>query len=60
MKRMGFFRSCGCALEKSGTPIGDLDMLIAATAKRCDYILVINSTDHFRRVPGLKVENWMK
>ena len=49
-----------CALEKSGTPIGDLDMLIAATAKQGDYILVSNNTDHFRRVPGLKVENWAK
>ena len=49
-----------CALEKSGTPIGDLDMLIAATAKQGDYILVTNNTDHFRRVPGLKVENWVK
>ena len=49
-----------CALEKSGTPIGDLDMLIAATAKQGDYTLVTNNTEHFRRVPGLKVENWVK
>ena len=41
-------------------PAGNLDMLIAAIAKQSDYILVTNNTDHFRRVHGLKVENWVK
>lgn len=49
-----------CALEKSRTPIGDLDMLIAAAAKQGDYVLVTNNTDHFKRVPGLRVENWVR
>lgn len=49
-----------CALENAGTPIGDLDMLIAAVAKQGDYVLVTNNTDHFKRVPGLRVENWVR
>lgn len=49
-----------CELEKAGTPIGDLDMLIAAAAKQGDYVLVTNNTDHFKRVPGLRVENWIR
>ncbi len=49
-----------CELEKAGTPIGDLDMLIAAAAKQGDYVLVTNNTDHFKRVPGLRVENWVR
>ena len=44
-------------LEK-GTPIGPMDMLIAAHAKAEDLILVTNNVREFERVPGLQVENW--
>ena len=46
-------------LEKAGTPIGPLDTLIAAHALNQDYILVTNNEKEFKRVEGLKVENWM-
>jgi len=46
-------------LEKAGTPIGPLDTLIAAHALSQDYILVTNNEKEFKRVEGLKVENWM-
>jgi tRNA(fMet)-specific endonuclease VapC len=45
-------------LERSGQVIGDLDMLIAAHALANDLVLVTNNEREFRRVPGLKVENW--
>src|SRR5580698_9320796 len=45
-------------LEKSGTPIGPLDTLIAAHAKSLNATLVTNNLAEFRRVPGLKVEDW--
>ncbi len=49
-----------CAhLQKSGTPIGIMDMLIAAHAKALDYTLVTNNVREFERVPGLKIENWI-
>ena len=47
-------------LEKSGQKIGDMDMFIAATALEEDLILVTGDTDHFERIPGLRIENWMK
>ena len=47
-------------LEKSGQKIGDMDMFIAATALEEDLILVTGNTDHFERIPGLRIENWMK
>jgi len=47
-------------LEKKGTPIGSLDMLIAAHALSLNSILVTNNESEFRRVPGLIVENWTK
>ena len=45
-------------LEIKGTPIGPLDMLIAAHASSLDYTLVTNNTKEFERVEGLKIENW--
>ncbi len=45
-------------LEKAGTPIGPNDLLIAAHALHQKLILVTRNEDEFKRVPGLKVENW--
>jgi len=47
-------------LEKNGISIGALDMLIAAHALAEDLILVTNNEREFRRVPGLKIENWVE
>lgn len=47
-------------LEKQGSPIGSMDMLIAANALSLNCILVTNNESEFRRVPGLKVENWTR
>ena len=47
-------------LEKQGLRIGDMDMFIAATALEEDLILVTGNVKHFERIPGLKIENWMK
>lgn len=46
------------AVEKSGCPIGPLDLLIAATALRHGLHVVTQNTKEFERVPGLTVENW--
>jgi tRNA(fMet)-specific endonuclease VapC len=45
-------------LEKRGTPIGPMDMLIAAHARSRGLVLVTNNEDEFRRVPRLSIENW--
>ncbi|NCB39023.1 MAG: type II toxin-antitoxin system VapC family toxin [Erysipelotrichia bacterium] len=47
-------------LEKSGSPIGPLDTLIAAQARAAGVCLVTNNEREFNRVPELKVENWCK
>jgi len=46
------------ALERSGTPIGPLDTLIAGTARASGSILVTRNMREFSRVPGLRVEDW--
>ena len=46
-------------LEIQGTPIGSLDMLIAAHALSIESTLVTNNEKEFNRVPSLKIENWV-
>ena len=46
-------------LERKGTPIGAMDMLIAAHALSRDLIVVTNNVKEFSRVEGLKIENWV-
>lgn len=47
-------------LEQRGTPIGSLDTLIAGHALSLNVTLVTNNTKEFRRVTGLKLEDWLK
>lgn len=48
-----------CAyLQKKGTPIGTMDMLIAGHARSKGYAIVTNNVREFERVTGLKIENW--
>ena len=46
-------------LQKSGTPIGNNDLWIAAHAKATGLILVTNNVREFECVSDLKVENWV-
>lgn len=55
----GNYGSARVALERKGTPIGPLDMLIAAHALSLDMTLVTNNEREFRRVVGLRIENWL-
>jgi tRNA(fMet)-specific endonuclease VapC len=47
-------------LEKKGTPIGPLDMMIADHAQSLAYTLVTNNVREFSRVEGLKIKNWIE
>jgi tRNA(fMet)-specific endonuclease VapC len=47
-------------LERAGTLISGNDMLIAAHALATDSILVTDNIKEFSRVPGLKIENWLR
>jgi tRNA(fMet)-specific endonuclease VapC len=46
-------------LHRRGTPIGPLDLLIAAHALVLDATLVTNNEREFKRVPSLRIENWI-
>ena len=46
-------------LEAAGKPIGSNDLLIAAHARATGATIVTANTAEFKRIRGLKVENWL-
>jgi tRNA(fMet)-specific endonuclease VapC len=55
----GEYARIRAVLEKDGSPMGNLDLMIAAQAVAAGVVLV--TRDHvFRRVRGLRVEDWSK
>lgn len=46
------------SVEKKGTPVGAMDLLIASDALSRKLTLVTNNVKHFRGIPQLDVEVW--
>lgn len=46
-------------IEAAGKPIRGNDLWIAAHAVAADLTLVTNNEREFKRVPGLRVQNWV-
>ncbi|MFP4439682.1 MAG: type II toxin-antitoxin system VapC family toxin [Chloroflexaceae bacterium] len=46
-------------LHQRGVLIGDADILIAATALEHGLIMVTNNENHFNRIAGIQLENWL-
>ena len=46
-------------LEKAGTPLAAMDLLIAASALAEGAILITNNEAHFSKVKHLSIENWL-
>ena len=56
-----FYAEIRHELTRSGTPIGEMDMLIAAHAIAADAVLITNNTRHFKRIKlPLMMANWME
>jgi len=45
-------------LYQEGQLVSDADILIAATALKHNLVMVTENANHFRRIPGLSIENW--
>jgi tRNA(fMet)-specific endonuclease VapC len=54
-----FYGAIRAALEAKGEMIGNNDLWIAAHAKAAGLTLVTNNEREFRRIQGLKVQNWV-
>jgi tRNA(fMet)-specific endonuclease VapC len=52
------FGKTAAELTRAGTPIGQLDTMIASHALSLDLALVTNNIKHFSLVPKLRIENW--
>jgi tRNA(fMet)-specific endonuclease VapC len=46
-------------LEAHGTPIGAMDLLIAAQALSANLTIITNNTREFSRIPSLRMLNWL-
>jgi tRNA(fMet)-specific endonuclease VapC len=57
-KAAAHFGQMRADVERSGKPVGAFDMLIGAHARAEGLIVVTNNAREFRRLPGVRVENW--
>ncbi len=48
------------SLKKNGRIINDADILIASIVKSYNAVLVTNNEEHFSRIDGLQIENWLR
>lgn len=58
MKAALHYAEIRAGLETAGKTIGPLDLLIAAQARSLGATLVTGNAAEFKRVPGLKVQEW--
>jgi tRNA(fMet)-specific endonuclease VapC len=54
-----FYGAIRASLEAKGEMIGNNDLWIAAHAKAAALTLVTNNEHEFRRIQGLKIQNWV-
>ncbi|BAP54795.1 PilT protein domain-containing protein [Thioploca ingrica] len=45
-------------MRRQGTPVDDIDLLIAGVALVNDWVLVTHNTKHFGQIPNLQIEDW--
>ncbi|MDP2431180.1 MAG: type II toxin-antitoxin system VapC family toxin [Gallionella sp.] len=54
------FGEIRATLAREGKPVGPYDLQIAAVALAHDLTVVTDNISEFSRIPGLKVENWLR
>ena|ERR1700674_4826006 len=54
------FGELKATLEKAGNVIDDADLFIASCALVNHFTLVTNNQKYFKRITGLKLDNWLK
>ncbi len=54
-----FYAKEKARLKSIGSPIGDLDLFIAATAVVNNYTMVTRNIREFDRINGIVLENWI-
>jgi len=54
------FGEIRASLERASKPAGSYDLLIGAHARSEELVLVTNNIREFGRMPGLRIENWVR
>ena len=57
---LDFYAEEKARLRKIGTPVDDFDLLIGSSAVANDLVMVTNNEAHFKKIKGIKIENWTK
>lgn len=57
---LDFYAEEKARLRKLGTPVDEFDLLIGACAVVNNLCLVTNNENHFLRIKGITIENWVK
>jgi len=52
------YASIRASLEKSNAPVGPMELIIASISLTHNFTLATNNVKEFRRIKGLKLENW--
>ena len=47
-------------LRRAGQMIEEFDMLIGSSAVHHGYVMVTENTEHFERILGIEIENWVE
>jgi len=55
---LDLFASEKARLQKAGTSVDDFDLLIGVTSVTHKLTMVTNNTNHFKRIKGIKIEDW--
>lgn len=58
LKEAQIYAQIRADLEQKGQIIGNMDMLISATALANELVLVTNNEREFSCIDGLRIENW--
>ena len=45
--------------KSHGQLIEEFDLLIGSSAVHRGYVMVTENLDHFERIPGIEIENWV-
>jgi len=53
------FGALKAQLERAGKPVNDLDLQIASIALENNAPLITHNRQHFERIPGLVIEDWL-
>ena len=60
LESIAFYAKERLRLRKVGQSMMDFDLIIASTSVAKQLVMVTNNVNHFKRVEGIRIDNWME